>query len=485
VVSEQRHDRPVVVADAAPEPAKVRSSAVPVAVLVPLVVLGALPVILLRFSTQPISDPDSLWHIVAGRRLWESWRFVGPDHLGTFAQLPFVYHQWVPELAMAGMDAIGGLAGVAWLFQVMLLGFFLATYTLCRSQAGILAAVLASVATWVGAGGSLSPRPQVFGFILLALSLAAWLRTEKDERLRWWLLPLTFLWACVHGTWLYAVALAVVFSMGLLLDRRLRRGQISRVAIFVAGLVLVGLVTPVGPRLLLAPFAVAQVSPFIMEWRPTPITDPSAAATLLMGLVVMVVWLQGRQRVTWTHLLLWLFAMGSTLMYARTIAVGAILVAPLFAEALQRALPDRAVPRRTERRVLVVSSLVSLMLAAVLVPATASAPGKVPAGLDAYLAGLPQGTVVWNVDALGGWLMYQYPNVRPTMDTRAEVYGPQYVGAYVRAISGFPGWQETVSKTGARYAIVTQDGPLQAGLVEGEGWREVARAEKYVLLAAP
>jgi hypothetical protein len=65
------------------------------------------------------------------------------------------------------------------------------------------------------------------------------------------------------------------------------------------------------------------------------------------------------------------------------------------------------------------------------------------------------------------------------------VYGPQYVGGYVRAISGFPGWQETVSKTGARYAIVTQDGPLQAGLVEGEGWREVARAEKYVLLAAP
>ncbi len=485
MVSEQQHDHPVVVVEAAPEPAEVRRSTAPVAVLVPLVVLGALPLILLRFGTQPISDPDSLWHVVAGRRLWESWQFTGPDKLGTFAPLPFVYHQWLPELAMAGMDAIGGLAGVAWLFQLMLLGFFVATYALCRSQAGILAAVLASVATWVGAGGSLSPRPQVVGFILLALSLAAWLRTAKDGRLRWWLLPLTFLWACVHGTWLYAVALAVLFSVGLLLDRRLGRDRISRTAGFVAGLVLVGLLTPVGPRLLLTPFAVSEVSPFIMEWKPTPITDPSAAATLLMGLVVLVVWLRERQPVTWTHLLLWLFAMGSTLMYARTIAVGAILVAPLFAGALQRALPERVVPRRTERRVLVGSSLVSLVLAAILVPVTASAPGKAPTGFDAYLAGLPPGTVVWNVDALGGWLMYEHPNVRPTMDTRAEVYGPEYVRAYVRAISGYPGWQETVSKTGARYAIVTQDGPLEAGLVHGDGWYEVASAETYVLLAAP
>ena len=80
-------------------------------------------------------------------------------------------------------------------------------YALCRGKAGFSPPLLATVAGWVGAGGSLSPRPQVFGFILLAVSLAAWLRTERDGRIRWWLLPLTWLWACVHGTWLYAVGL--------------------------------------------------------------------------------------------------------------------------------------------------------------------------------------------------------------------------------------------------------------------------------------
>jgi hypothetical protein len=453
--------------------------------LVPLVVVGALPLVLLRFGTQAISDPDSLWHVVAGRALWSSWEFAGPDQLALFTQQPFVYHQWLPELAMAGMDALGGLAGVAWLFHLLLLAFFLATYVLCRSQAGMLAAALASLTAWVGAGGSLSPRPQVVGFILLAISLGAWLRTEKDRRLRWWLVPLTFLWACVHGSWLYAVALASVFSVGLLLDRRLGSGQLKRFALFVAALIVVGLVTPVGPRLLLTPLAISQVSPFIMEWKPTPITDPSAATTLVMGLVVMVIWLRDRKQVSWTRLLLWLFAMGSTLMYARTIAVGAILLAPMLAEALQRALPRRAVPARAERRVLAVTSLASLLLAALLVPTTAASPGNVPSGFDAYLTALPQGTVVWNVDAVGGWLMYAHPNVRPTMDTRAEVYGRDYLDRYVRAISGYPGWQDTVATTGARYAIVTADGPLQEGLVRQQRWQIVASAETYTLLAAP
>ena len=245
-----------------------------VVLLVPLVVLGALPLILLKFGTGPITDPDALWHIVAGRELWSTWQFAGPDRLAEFTRLPFVYHQWLPELLMAGANAVAGLAGVAWLFNAMLLGFIVALYALCRGQGGILAALLATVAGWIGAGGSLSPRPQVFGFILLAVSLAAWLRTERDGRIRWWLLPLTWLWACVHGTWLYAVGLTVLFGIGMLLDRKVGRRFALRAGGLVAALVAVAMLTPVGPQLLLAPLAISRISPFISEWKPTSITDP-------------------------------------------------------------------------------------------------------------------------------------------------------------------------------------------------------------------
>jgi hypothetical protein len=71
------------------------------------------------------------------------------------------------------------------------------------------------------------------------------------------------------------------------------------------------------------------------------------------------------------------------------------------------------------------------------------------------------------------------------MDTRAEVYGADYLQSYVRAISGYPGWQETVDSTGARYAIVTEDSPLEEGLAREQNWRVLARDEQYVLLTAP
>jgi hypothetical protein len=244
------------------------------------------------------------------------------------------------------------------------------------------------------------------------------------------------------------------------------------------------MLTPVGPRLLTTPLAIAKVSPFIMEWNPVQITEPAAVATLIMGLVVVVAWLRSGRQVGWWRLLLWVFAMGSALLYARTIAIGAILVAPLFADVLQQALPKRTTPIRWERRVLASATLVSLALAALLVPFRAVAPSNVPAAFDAYLSALPRGTVVWNDDALGGWLLYAHPNVRPTIDTRAEVYGPEYLRSYVRATSGYPGWQETIEQTGARYAIVEEDGALADCLVRQRRWNVVSTAGSYALIRA-
>ena len=71
------------------------------------------------------------------------------------------------------------------------------------------------------------------------------------------------------------------------------------------------------------------------------------------------------------------------------------------------------------------------------------------------------------------------------MDTRAEVYGPDYLGSYVRAISGYPGGHETVAATGAKYAIVSDDGALAEGLQARLGWTVVATESPYVMLRAP
>ena len=144
-----------------------------------------------------------------------------------------------------------------------------------------------------------------------------------------------------------------MFGLGMLLDRRVGRTFVFRVGGLVAALVAVAMLTPVGPQLLLAPLAISRISPYIEEWKATSITDPDAAATMLMGLVVVVAWIHRRERVSWTRMFLWGAGMVSTLLFARTIAIGAILLAPLLADTLQRWLPQRVLPRVWEVRTLV------------------------------------------------------------------------------------------------------------------------------------
>jgi hypothetical protein len=451
----------------------------------PLVVLSVLPLYVLVTGIQPISDPDPLWHVLLGRALWRTWQFQGPDPLGGLAPLPHVYHQWLPELGMAAADHVSGLAGVAWLAAAMYAGLLVALYALARVRGSTLAATLATVVALVGVGGSVSPRPQIVGFALLAVTLAAWMRTRSDSRIRWWLVPLTWVWACCHGTWVLGPALALLFAVGLALDRRVDRAGAARAGLVALLSLVAGALTPVGPSLLLTPLAIRTVSPYIGEWQPAPLTNPALLAAVGMLLVVAIFWARSRRRVSATDLLLWLVALGSALLYARTIAVAAVIATPLVAGALQSLLPERPATRRHEWTVLLVSTVAVLLAVGVAVPRTASSMAGVPDRLDSVLAGLPSGTRIFTVDSLGGWLWYAHANVVPTMDTRAEIYGAAYVDAYAHALNAYPGWRDTVGRSGARYALLASDGPLADALEHQSGWTPVGVDSGFVLLGAP
>ena len=52
-----------------------------------------------------------------------------------------------------------------------------------------------------GGGGQPDPRPQLVSIALAAVVTAAWLCSARDLRARWWLVPVTWVWACSHGLW--------------------------------------------------------------------------------------------------------------------------------------------------------------------------------------------------------------------------------------------------------------------------------------------
>ena len=285
-------------------------------------------------ALKPLTDPDIWWHLRMGDELRDGWNFSQTQGWTPFATAPWVRTQWLPEVVQSWMNSAFGLPGVAWLFGVSLMVIVAALYLVCRRQAGTLAAAVATAVGFLGMSASLSPRPQLVSFVLVLVCVDAWLQTAQDLRPRWWLIALSWIWACSHGMWLVGPVIGLTVTVGLVMDRRLRRGQaVQLFLVSVLGFVAAGL-TPVGPQLLRTPFAVGNISGFITEWAAPSIRDIAPAVTFAVFAIVVLMWTRGK-RVPWTHVGLLLLAMGWALLSARTVTLGAAIVAPLFADSLQ------------------------------------------------------------------------------------------------------------------------------------------------------
>ena len=118
---------------------------------------------------------------------------------------------------------------------------------------------------------------------------------------------------------------------------------------------------------------------FVGEWQPTSAQDACAATVLLSISVVAVTWMRSPTKPAWWQVAHLVLASALTLSMSRLIAVGAVLVAPLLAEALQqhRGVPVEQLTPRARRTVLVVLTAAALV-AAPLASVTAASPAAVP-----------------------------------------------------------------------------------------------------------
>jgi hypothetical protein len=318
--------------------------------------------------------------------------------------------------------------------------------------------------------------------------VGAWWRTAADLRPRWWLVPLTWFWACCHGLWGVGAGVGLVVVAGLALDRRLERRTAFRLVAVPLVSVAAAALTPVGPRLLLTPLQVSGTAgQFVQEWQPTPPTNVFAVITLGMLVLAVLPWVRGAQQPPWWQIGLAGTAFVATLVMFRTVPVGSVIAAPLFATALQRHRRRAPIPlgRRGVRSYLVataVAALVAMPLAGLVARQPASG---WPQGLRPQLSALPAHTVVLDDFAASGWLLWAAPQVTPVIDLRSEIYSMDYIREYRRAEQVRAGWQQLLNRTHPRYALLRSDAPLAGALREQLHWAQVGSDDGYVLLAAP
>jgi hypothetical protein len=228
------------------------------------------------------------------------------------------------------------------------------------------------------------------------------------------------------------------------------------------------------------------IAHYIDEYQPASLDMHPYVAVLIMFGVVCLRWAR-RGQVAWVEVLMVGTGLFFTLYMGRTIPLGALLIVPFFARALEHWWPTaRAqVSQARERLVVYGGALLALVALAVTVPTKAAEPDQFfPSSYATSLQALPEEAVVINELADGGYLAWRHPDLQIVGDGLTDQYPVEWLDSWYSSLLGAPDWQEFVEQSGADYALLYETTPLRLGLLS-EGWTTVQTGQDRLLLKAP
>jgi hypothetical protein len=465
----------------------------------PGTLLTGLLVVVVRTVAAPLTNMDTYFHLRFGHEfLHGHWSLWHPGSVNTFATAHWLPTQWLPEVVMAQVEDWFGLAGVAWLSGLQQIGLICALYFMCRRWADARVVVLLLLPTLAAMSLGLSMRPQVLSYILVAVTIGAWLRTHEDGVLRWWLVPLTWLWAMLHGMWPIGIALGAVAVVGLALDRRADVRGLLRAAAVPAASAVAAALTPLGPALYGAVLGVGDRAHFFSEWNSTDFTAVPAAMVLGILLAICVVLFLRAPRRSWTDILYFLVAGGCAVWSYRTVPIAAVVLMPLIARAAT-SLQSRAhemghqaaqlapehVLRRPEVARVLGGCVAVLAVLAILVPHTSQSPTRQPAWVDPTLSALRPGTKVVSDWTYSAYLMWKYPQLDLLMNGYGDTFTLAEIQSQADIMSLDPGWDKELRATHCLIAVLDPTTRLAYALEHQEGWRVVHHSGALEMLVAP
>ncbi len=462
-----------------------------------------------------LEDGDTGWHIRAGEIILDQ-RAVPRSDPFSFSKpgAGWFAWEWLADALMAVLHRAFGLKGIVLAagVTVALFGTLLLRFMLWRGASPLIALPVTLLCFGASSVHYLA-RPHLFTLIFLVAAL--WL-IEEDRRAPtcavWLLVPLTGLWANLHGGFpVLLVVLGSVAAGGLIeswwghAERAGRRRQAWRY-LGIAGAALgASLVNPYGWELH------RHIAGYLRsDWIRTVVEEFQSPSfrqenvlqyeTLLLAGLGCAGCLLARQRAVEA---LWILVGAHLSLGAvRHIPVYAILAGPLIAVELSRwwaGLASRAEKGSTAdvlrqfdrdlqpgfRRSTWWPAVFVLLLAAGVVPAVWPADfpeSRFPVGLIAAHQDRIRGARLFTHDQWGDYLIYRlYPEVKVFMDGRTDFYGPQIGDDYIALLGGRPGWLEILGRYRFDLVLIPADAPLASLLGGNAGWELVDQTAEAVL----
>jgi hypothetical protein len=452
---------------------------------------------LMATGPQSLVDGDTGWHIAAGRWILTHRSIPQVDPFSfTYAGHPWVAHEWLSELLMAlaymgaGWSGVLALFGCATGLLFLVVGLQLRRWLRPASAFAALGIALAALLPFMIA------RPHMLALPLLAIWVATMLRSREENRpppLA--LAALMTVWANMHGSFVFGLALVAPFTAEAVLEAK---GQRLRTALpwigFGLASIAASLLTPHGVEGLVFPLKVTNMKVLarIAEWVPArfdklTIFEPMFLYTLMICLVRGV-------RVPAIRLLILLAGLHMALQHVRQQAILAVLAPLLLSEPLGRAFePSVQLPRpslascfagRWREYSPAAAVLLTLFFGSLALrlyvpfqrPNDEAVPVTAVAHIPATLRKLP----VFNEYSFGGLLIFN--DIKPYIDGRADMYGDAFTLNTISILGGDKEkWSATVARYGIRWTILSPKTPLLPMVDQDPNWRRVY-ADKWAVI---
>ena len=438
--------------------------------LLPMV-LGIVLIPAVLGSSQTIfNDGDVSWHIATGRWILSHGAIPDFDPFSfTWAGKPWVPIEWLSEVIYAAAYNFRSYSGVAAVVTAALIALHAIVYLPARQS--VKAALLAVIMMDFVLVPMMLARPHLLSWPLLAgwTWLMMWAR-DRDRAPPLAAALLMALWANLHGSFVFGLAIAAAFGLEALISSEERSRALRQWLLFGIGCALAVCINGNGLRGTLHPlqFTHLQMLPLIAEWKPSSPSVTPFFFGILAITVVLILWKRPRLHpVRWLLLAALLVA---ALFQVRHQAMLAIVAAMVLPRGFNRgqAVAGSAIPAPLLAGV--AAALVLVRAALPLPPPNNEAnPWKLIAAVPSQLRVQP----VINNYSMGGPLILS--GIRPYVDGRGDMYGDALVVDYAKIMSGDRArFNAAVARWNLRWAIIGKENPKFAAMLAGmPEWRRI------------
>jgi hypothetical protein len=458
------------------------SRGVDLAAVMPWLVAMAVYLLLMALAGRLLSDPDTYWHIAIGRLILDQHTLPDADPFSaTMRGTHWIADAWLADVAYAAAYRLGGWAAVAGLTAAAAAAAFgqLARYLLQRWQP--LPATIAVLIALVLTSPHIVARPHVLALPLIVTWTAALIRAvDTAQRPPWWLLPLMTLWANLHGSFIFGLAMAGVIAAEAVwvAPRPLRLGTAKSWIAFGVLALAAACLNPYGPEMILATLrtlGLGQALSIINEWRAQDFSKLGAYEIIVLAVAGFAL-LRG-VRLPPFRILMLLGVLHLSLAQSRHADLLGML-APLFlarplAEQFGALAASRSVTERKNWRWLPVPA--SLLVCAAIGGVIAARGNVTPAAANTpanALAAVQNGPI-FNSYEFGGYL--DFVGRAPFLDGRTDLYGEAFMMRYIRAVSleDLPDFLRLLHEYHIETTLLTPSAPANSLLDRLPEWRRV------------